>query len=64
MFCSHKKTDILIGMAAGIAVGALAGPFAGRTGGAHELEHAFDGVGILECHALGATQRAMLGLDA
>ena len=24
MFCSHKKTDILIGMAAGIAVGALA----------------------------------------
>ena len=24
MFCSHKKTDILIGMAAGITVGALA----------------------------------------
>lgn len=24
MFCSHKKTDILLGMAAGIAVGALA----------------------------------------
>ena len=24
MFCSHKKTDILIGMAAGLAVGALA----------------------------------------
>ena len=48
----------------GLAVGALAGTFAGRTGGAHELEHAFDGVGILECHALGATQRAMLGLDA
>ena len=24
MFCSHKKTDILIGMIAGIAVGALA----------------------------------------
>ncbi len=24
MFCSHKKTDILIGMAAGIAVGAVA----------------------------------------
>lgn len=24
MFCSHKKTDILIGMAAGIAVGTLA----------------------------------------
>ncbi len=55
---------INVGLAVGLAIGTLAGPFAGRTGGAHELEHAFDGVGILECHALGATQRAMLGLDA
>ena len=31
----------------GLAIGTLAGPFASRTGGAHELEHAFDASGSL-----------------
>ena len=36
-----------VGLAAGLAIGTLAGPFASRTGGAHELEHAFDASGSL-----------------
>ena len=51
-------------LASGLSVGTLSGPFAGGMRGAHEDEHAFDGIGVAQRHTFGAAQLTRLGGDA